>query len=275
MILILLGAVALTLMIFEKRFIFHPTRDHETTPSALGIPYEDLRIVARHGAELHAWFLPRPSARGTLLFFHGNAGNISHRVEKAGLLRRLGLQVLLLDYRGYGHSTGRPSEEGTYRDARAAWSALRSRSDVDPSRIVCFGESLGGAVAIDLATEEPCRALIIESSFTSMRDVAADIVHFTPLARLIATRYDSLSKLPRVHAPVLFLHGTRDDLVPFHHSERLFAAANPPKELFAIEGAGHNDPFVVARRAWMERIDRFLGSLPSFAGAHPRSETGS
>jgi hypothetical protein len=258
--LMVVGAAAFTLMLLESRFLYHPERGHDAVPDALGLAYEDVAVRTRDGLTLHGWFLPHRAPRATLLFFHGNAGNISHRLPKARILHALGLNVFLLDYRGYGRSEGRPNERGTYRDAQAAWEALQGRPGVDASRVVCFGESLGGAVAIDLATRARCRALVVESSFTSVPELAADLFHIPFLKWLVATRYDSRRKLPSVRAPVLFIHGTEDDLVPFSHAERLFAAANEPKDLFPVPRAGHNDVFMVAGRSWGERIDAFLSN---------------
>jgi hypothetical protein len=261
MLLIALCAIAVTLMLFEHRFIYHPQREHDASPETLGLRHVDMHITTRDHVRLHAWLFPRPSARATVLYLHGNAGNISHRLPKARALHALGLAVMLVDYRGYGRSEGHPSEVGTYRDAGAAFEALATRTDVDRDSIICFGESLGGAVAIDLATRVPCRALIIESSFTSLPELASEIFPI-PFARyLLASRYDSRRKLPSIRAPVLFIHGTKDDLVPFAHAERNFAAANDPKDLFAIAGAGHNDPFMVGGRAWSDRIDAFVKNV--------------
>jgi hypothetical protein len=257
MILIVLGAVALTVMLFESRFLFYPEREHALRPNAMGLPYEDVQVTTSDGVKLHGWFLPHPAPRATVLFFHGNAGNISHRLPKARLLRDLGLHVFLLDYRGYGASEGRVTETGLYRDARAAHAALCSRADVESSRIVCFGESLGGAVAIELATRVPCRALIVESSFTSIPDLAGDLF-FPGVRYLVSARFDSLSRLPHLRVPILFIHGRDDDLIPFKHAERLLEAAHPPKELYAVPGAGHNDVYVVAGSRWAARIDGFL-----------------
>jgi hypothetical protein len=258
MLLILLGAIALTLMIFEKSFLFHPEREHAAPPTAVGLRHEDILFRTRDGVRLHGWFLPHDRPLATVLFLHGNAGNISHRLPKARLLHELGMHVFLVDYRGYGRSQGRPSEAGTYRDAQAAWEALIARRDVDRSRIVCFGESLGGAVAIDLATRAPCRALVIESSFTSLPDLVSDLFPALPLRWLVSTRYDSLRKLAAVRVPVLFMHGAQDDLVPLHHSHRLFAAAREPKDLFEVPAAGHNDVHVAAGKRWPERIEAFV-----------------
>lgn len=269
MLLILFGAIALTLMIFEKRFLFHPETEHAAQPNALGLPYEDVIIRAPDGVRIHGWFLPHRAARATLLFLHGNAGNISHRLPKARRLHDIGLQVLLLDYRGYGRSEGRMSEAGAYRDARAAWETLRARPDVDETRVVCFGESLGGAVAIDLAARVPCRALIVESSFTSISELVGDLVPFPPIRWLVSNRFDSLRKLPRVEAPILFIHGTADDLVPVRHAHRLFAAARGPKDLFEVPGAGHNDVHLVAGRRWADRIAAFLDNALRYEAPRP------
>jgi fermentation-respiration switch protein FrsA (DUF1100 family) len=222
--------------------VYFPDRQLYGDPGDVGLPFTDMAIPTEDGERLHAWWIPTraPSARGHVLFFHGNAGNVSHRLEHALALTGAGLDVLLVDYRGYGQSTGRPSEEGLYRDARASLAAVRSGGQVDPARVVYMGESLGGAVALHLAIETPPLALVLQSAFTSLRDIARE--HYpAALSGLAGDAYPSVQRIAALRAPVLIVHGDRDDIVPVAHARALFAAAPEPKRLHVVPGAGHND----------------------------------
>jgi fermentation-respiration switch protein FrsA (DUF1100 family) len=193
-----------------------------------------------------------------MLFCHGNAGNVSHRLENVAHLLTAGFQVLLFDYRGYGHSTGQPSEKGLFEDAAAAWSALDDRADASRPRII-FGRSLGGAVAVDLASRVDADGLIIESTFTSIRSLARLFLPL-PLPDL-PVKYDSLSKIGEISTPLLVVHGERDELVPFADGQALYEAAREPKSWFPIRGAGHNDTYVVGGKAYFSRLAAFAAGL--------------
>jgi hypothetical protein len=225
------------IVLFETRLIYFPSRAHDATPAGLGLRSEEVWLRAEDGVRLHAWFLPVPDARLTVLLSHGNGGNISHRLDRALLVQsRLGASVFLYDYRGYGSSEGSPDEAGTYRDVRSAYEYLVAEKKVDPARLVLFGESLGSAVALDLALERPAAALVLESPFTSVPDMARTTA-FAPLAPFVRTRYDNLGKIARLRMPLLVLHGDQDEIVPFAQGRRLFEAAPLPKRFFAIPGA--------------------------------------
>ena len=227
--------------------LFFPTRALDATPALARLPYEDLELATSDGERLHGWWIPaaRPPAVAHVLFFHGNGGNISHRLPHARALTDAGLDVLLFDYRGYGRSTGSPDEKGTYRDARAAREALLARPGVEPAAVVYLGESLGGAVAVELAVEHPPAALVLQSSFTSLRAMAR--LHY-PVVPAVAVpdAYPTIDRIARVACPVLVVHGDRDDIVPAGHGRALFAAARGPKRLEIVPGAGHNDLLDVA-----------------------------
>ena len=216
------------------RFVFFP--DRRVGPPPAGV--EERRITTPDGLRLHAWSVSPRDGAPVLLWSHGNAGNIDSRRALLVALASRGLGVLAYDYRGYGRSEGSPSEPGVYLDAAAAFDDLVTRG-TDPATIVCFGESLGGAVSIEVATRRPCGAVIAVSTFTRLADVARR--HYGALGSLARDRFDSLARLPRVAAPVLIAHGDRDDIVPFELGERLFAAASEPKRFFRIAGADHND----------------------------------
>jgi hypothetical protein len=261
---LLLVLVLGALVILEKRLIYLPMRDHDVTPQALGLPGEELALAAEDGVRLHGWFLPVADSRLTFLVSHGNAGNVSHRLDRALLIRsRLGADVLLYDYRGYGRSEGSPDEAGTYRDARAAYRYLTETRGLAASRIVLFGESLGSAVALELAVEHPCCALVLESPFTSIPDMAQEVFPFLPLRPFLRTRYDSLSRVARLSVPLLVLHGDRDTTVPFAMGQRLFQAAPGPKRFHVIKGAGHNDTYLVGGDAYWRALAEFLDGVRS------------
>jgi hypothetical protein len=257
----LLTVLSVLLLIFEKHLIYFPTSTHDVTPSALGLPHEEMEARAEDGVGVHGWLLSGKESRLTVLLSHGNAGNISHRLDRAMLLQRqVPVDVLLFDYRGYGRSEGRPDEEGTYRDARAAYRWLRDRGH-PPGRIVLFGESLGSAVALQLALEVETRGLVLESPFTSVPDMARAVYPFLPLWPFVRTRYDNLAKAPRLKVPLLVLHGDCDEVVPFIQGRRVFDAAPEPKRFFAIPGAGHNDTYVTGGDAYWRALREFLESL--------------
>ena len=242
--------------------LFFPAREILATPAQAGIPFEDVAIETADGERLHAWWVPAcpGPARRHVLLCHGNAGNVGDRVTHAALLCAAGLDVLLYDYRGYGRSTGRPSEPGTYRDARAARVALLARPCVEPDRVIYLGESLGGAVALELALEHPPAGLVLMSTFTSVRDMARRHYPIVP-PPLVPDAYPSLRRVRRLHAPLLVVHGVRDEIVPLLHAEELFEAAPEPKQLHVIEGVGHNDLVTLAGQQWAAAISRFSATI--------------
>ena len=211
------------------------------------------------GVELHGWFVPGTSDL-TWVWFHGNAGNISHRVDNlVEVHKRLGVAVFIFDYRGYGRSQGTPSEKGTYLDAEAAMAYLGSRGDVNQNGLVLFGRSLGSAVAVEVVKVHAVYALIIESPLTSVQRLAGRMYPLFPgIGRLITTKYDTLSKVRGIRTPFMVLHGDRDEIVPFDMGEEIFAAANTPKRFYTIEGAGHNDTYVVGGVEYFDALKIFL-----------------
>lgn len=252
--------VCLGMTLFQGRFVFFPTRELETTPDAQGLAYRDVEFRARDGVRLHGWLVPREGARGTLLFCHGNTGNVSHRLDSVRIFHELGLSVLIFDYRGYGRSAGRPSERGLYRDARAAWEHLTRTEGEAPERIVVFGRSLGGAVAVDLAAQVRPAGLIVESSFTSAAELGARLHPWLPVRQLARLRFDAAARIRAVRCPKLFVHSRDDEVVPYGLGLRLFRAAGRPKEFLRIRG-GHNDGFLVSGQHYRSGMAAFLGSL--------------
>ena len=259
---IILGSLLLTGCRMDKAFIFHPEREIEATPESVGLSYEDVYFKTADGVRLNGWFVPAPDSSDVMIWFHGNAGNISHRVENLRLFHDLlGLSVFIFDYREYGRSEGSVSEEGTYRDADAALVWLTGRTDLPADRIIYFGRSLGAAVAVELALKAPPRALILETPMTSIRDMARKVMPYLPVGFLIGTEYDSLSKIGTIHVPLLILHGDRDEVVPFEQGRRLFEAANPPKEFYVIPGASHNNTYTAGGRPYWQAWKTFLRDL--------------
>ena len=251
----------------EEKFIFHPSDKIDHTPRDFGLAFDDIYFTAGDGVRLNGWFVPYPGAQTTLLWFHGNAGNISHRLENIKLLHdKVKINLFIFDYRGYGRSEGRVSEEGTYRDGEAALKYLRNREEIDPRRIVFFGRSLGAAVAADLATREECLALILETPFVSIREMAKAAFPFLPIGPLLRIRYDVAEKIKKAKAPILVLHGDKDEVVPFEQGKRVFETASQPKEFYAIRGAHHNDTYIVGGDAYFaalkDFIDRAAARLP-------------
>ena len=249
----------------EKYVIYVPERAIEMTPQSEGMAYEDVWFPASDGLRLHGWLIPAPDARLTLLWFHGNAGNIGHRVDNIKYLHRLlRLNVFIFDYRGYGQSAGTHSdlsEEATYRDAEGALAYLRGRQDLAHTRLIYFGRSLGASIAVEAARHHPPAGLILETPFTSIKDMARVALPFLPLGSLLRTKYDSLSKIREIRVPLLILHGDRDDVVPYEQGRRLFDAANEPKTFYRIRGARHNDTYIVGGQPYFDAWARFLQGL--------------
>ncbi|HJQ61705.1 MAG TPA: alpha/beta hydrolase [Burkholderiales bacterium] len=256
---VLYGCVVGLVFLFQSHLVYYPAigREVMTTPQAYGLVYEDIEITTEDGEKIAGWWVPAAQARGTVLMFHGNAGNISHRLDYLRMFHALGYATLIIDYRGYGRSTGSPSEAGTYRDAVAAWRHLTQQRGIAGSDIVLFGESLGAAVASWLATRHTPRALVLASPFTSVPDLGAQVYWFLPVRLISRFRYDNLANLTEIKAPVLIAHSREDEIVPFAHGERLYQAAREPKQFLTLRG-GHNDGFIFARDEWVRALADFL-----------------
>ncbi|MCD6304849.1 MAG: alpha/beta hydrolase [Deltaproteobacteria bacterium] len=245
----------------ESYFVFFPDRSFEATPADWRLNGEDVYFETADGTRIHGWFFPLPGDPPVILFSHGNAGNISHRLENVKLLVSRGLSVFIYDYRGYGRSHGRPSEKGIYQDGLAAYDWLTVCRKIGPDRIVSFGRSLGAAVAIEIAARRRVRALIVESAFTSTRDMARQMFLFGFLAPLLPAHYNNLAKIQGIHAPKLIVHGKADEIVPFTMGRALYLAAPGPKFHYWIPGAGHNDTYLVAGRNYGDVFLRFVSEL--------------
>ncbi len=254
---LLLIVIYIMLRWFEYSQIYHPSRVMDAAPAQLGRPFEDVFIPVEDGERINAWYFPAANAGSPVfLVCHGNAGNISHRLDLASLLLEAGGGVLLVEYRGYGRSDGKPGEENTYRDAQAAYHWLIAKG-IAGTNIIAYGESLGGGIASELAARDPVAALILQSTFTSMPDLGAELFPWLPVRLISTIKYNTRAKLPKLREPVLILHSRQDDLIAFHHAEQNFAAANEPKFLRELSGF-HNEALLASRPAMLSAIRDFL-----------------
>lgn len=257
----LYAGVALFLWVAQPRLVYYPgfpTRELVRTPAEAGLDYQDVRLQADDDTALHGWYVPGPGTEApVVLFLHGNAGNIGERLDTLRLLHDAGAATLIIDYRGYGRSEGRPDEAGTYRDADAAWRWLTRTRGLARGDIVVFGRSLGGPIAARLAARTRPAGLVLESTFTSLPDLAADHYPWMPTRLLTRYRYDTRAYLADVTCPVLVIHGRDDELVPFAHAERLAAVRPPVVELVALDG-GHDGAFLVSGPFYRDTLAAFL-----------------
>jgi len=242
---------------FEKKGIYYPTKEIESTPINVGLKYGDVFFDTDDGLKLNGWFIPAENPRGTLLFCHGNAGNISHRIEIIKIFNRLNLNVFIFDYRGYGKSQGSPTEVGLYRDTQAAYKYLLSRKNINKETIVIYGKSIGANVAIDLASKVKAAALISESGFSSAYDMGKKLFPYLPVKWIITVKYNALTKIKNIPIPKLIIHSQDDEIVPFKLGKKLFEAALAPKEFYHMRG-GHNEAIFMAREEYSVQINNFL-----------------
>jgi len=266
----IIGAVVLFFLYvryLEKTTLFVPSKELRVTPRDLGLAYDDVYIQTEDQVTIHGWFLKTRKENGTLVFFHGNAGNIGDRLEKIQMFYQMGLNVLIVDYRGYGKSEGYPTEEGMYKDALAAYDYLLTRQDVDPQKIIGYGASLGGAAVIDMAAQRTLACLIVDSTFTNARDMAKRIFPFIP-GFLVSIKLDSIGKIMGIKTPKLFFHSQEDETVPYELGRKLFDAAPEPKKFVDLKG-GHDEGhmqsghiFIGEIRDYLARLDLLLSKEP-------------
>lgn len=264
--------LALMLWLSQPRLVFYPTREHDWRPEEVGLPYEPVRIYTEDGIELDAWFVPAQNASYTILFCHGNAGNISHRLDSLLLFREWGLNCLIFDYRGYGRSGGRPSEKGIYQDAAACWKWLTEVRQIPPETIILYGQSLGGAVAANLAAQLAEQAgpqpagLVIESTFSSLVDIGRHYYPWFPVRWFVRFRFDTVQAVRKVYIPVLVIHSPNDEIVPFELGQKIFENANSPKQFSRISGS-HNEGFLqdlqTYQTIWTEWVEQLKNRASS------------
>ena len=241
----------------EAYFVFAPQKVLDYSPADYGLEWKDVYLHTHDGQVLHGWFFSVAREEPVILFYHGNAGNISHRLDYIQQLTRMGFNVFIFDYRGYGKSSGKPSEEGLYIDALCAYDYLVNDGKIKPEDIILLGRSLGGAVAIETATKRDVRSLVVESSFLSVRHMARHMGIFSLISPLLPASYNNLEKIKKIKIPKLIIHGANDEIVPFSMGKRLFQEAADPKYFYSIEGAGHNDTYLVGGREYMDKLSEF------------------
>jgi len=263
LIIISLILVFLSIRYFEKKNLYFPLRTIEATPEDIGLGYEEVSFKTKDGIQLSGWFIPVKDSRAAVIFFHGNGGNISHRLEKIKIFNDLNVDVLIFDYRGYGMSKGSPSEKGLYLDAEAVYSYLVNVRGISPQKIIGYGESLGGSIVVDLANKHELGGVIIEGGVTSVRDMAKRLLPFIPTF-VYASKYDSLEKIKNIKFPKLIFHSIDDEIVPFDLGKRLYDVAAEPKEFVELRG-GHNEAFLISQNVFISKIDSFFKRT----GIHP------
>jgi len=243
----------------DQVFVYHPAPWIDRNWARIsGLPLEDVRFQAADGTALFGWYVEASGAPGVLLWCHGNAGNVIHRLENLAMLYRMGLSAFLFDYRGYGLSAGRPSEQGLYQDALAAYSYLTTTRQMTPRRVVLFGRSLGAAVAGEVASQRPAAGLILESAFPSVAALARAHYYGLPAHLLLVARFDLARRLQMIRIPILVIHGNRDETVPVHLGRQVFEAAHGPKEFYVVDGADHNDLYEIGGADYFRRLRRFV-----------------
>jgi len=256
-ILFLIFLVNLLMFFQQPAMIFYPYKKLVATPADWQLTFEEVTMNTEDGVGLHGWYLPHKDAKRVLLFFHGNGGNISHRGDSLAIFHRLAFNVFIFDYRGYGQSGGRPSEAGLHKDAQAAWQYLTHQRGLVAQDIILFGRSLGGAVAARLAAEVQPGALILESTFSSARDMAQSL--FPLMSHILVMRYDfkTSTHIKQVHCPVMVVHSPDDDIIPFHLGQKVYAAANQPKFFTSLKG-DHNSGFLASQPGYEQDLARFM-----------------
>jgi uncharacterized protein len=263
--------LAIALYFGQSNLVYMPSQELIDTPATIGLKFDDVQISTKDNVNLDTWFVPAKNndqiGKGVILFCHGNGGNISNRISYLPIFKDLGLATFLFDYRGYGISDGKPSEEGTYADVEAAWQYLTQEKQIPPQKIIIYGESLGGAIASYLAQKisqqdgkNSAGGLILASTFTSISDRAAELYPFLPIRFLSRFSYNSIDRLPSIKIPVLIIHSTDDEIIPFHHGDRNFQVANQPKKLVTLRG-DHNGGFLDSLETYRNGLKEFIQSI--------------
>ncbi len=263
--------LSLVLYLLQGKMVFLsnlPGRSLTASPGDIGFEYEDVYLTTSDGELLHGWYVPAPISRGVVLFFHGNAGNISHRLDSIGIFHQLGLDTLIIDYRGYGQSTGKATEQGTYLDAQAAWSYLVDERGIAADQIIIFGRSLGGAVGAWLGAQHTPAAVIIESSFSSGVDMARRLYPFLPVRLITRLRYPVAEYASHLDCPVLVVHSRDDEIIPFAMGQSIYAAVKQRKSFLELRG-DHNNGIFISRQDYLRGLDGFIESVFGPGGPTP------
>ncbi|MBN2011843.1 alpha/beta hydrolase [candidate division KSB1 bacterium] len=257
MLLVICSSMIFLTRVMQKRLIYFPEKKYVVSPASIGLSYETIQFKTSDDVLITGWFVAASDSSPVVLFFHGNAGNISHRLEQIRLYHSLGLSTFIIDYRGYGESEGTPSENGTYQDAEAAWKYLIDTRGIEPTHIILAGRSLGGAVAAWLAQQVQPHILILESTFTSLDAVAKVHYSLLPISLILSIHYPTLDRLPSINCPVLFIHSRDDEVIPFSHGKQLYETYTGVKEFLELRG-GHNDGFYQIRHQYAATLSEFL-----------------
>jgi len=255
--------LALALYLLQGKMVFLadlPGRTLTASPRDIGLEFENVSLTTRDDERLHGWYVPATGSKGVVVFFHGNAGNISHRLDSIEIFHQLKLDTLIIDYRGYGESSGRASEQGTYLDAQAAWDYLVDERGIPANRIIVFGRSLGGAIGAWLGTQHTPAAVIIESSFTSGVDMARRLYPFLPVRLITRLRYPVAEYASRLNCPVLVVHSRNDEIIPFAMGQSIYAAVKHQKSFLELSG-DHNNGFFISRHDYIAGMNRFIESV--------------
>lgn len=259
------GAVIVWMYLSQRKMLYYPKTEHVASPELIGLPYEDVTVLNGLGNHIHAWWVPHPDARFTILFSHGNGGNISHRLETLRIFHEMGISTLVYDYSGYGKSEGEPGEGAMRSDAMAAWNWLVKTQNVSPESVILFGRSLGGAVTARLAADVLDRGyrpagLVLESTFTSIPDMGAYMYPWLPVRFLARYKYDSESALRGHDLPILFGHSQEDEIVPYALGRRLYTSYAGPKAFMEMQG-GHNSGYLFMGDAYIKELEQFFSTL--------------
>ena len=257
------GLFAAMIYLRQDKLIFYPDipdRDLKETPERIGLDYQNVSITTADNVALHAWFIPHPHEQAVVLFCHGNAGNISHRLSTIETLHDLKLSVFLFDYRGYGKSEGKITETGSYLDAQAAWQYLTKTRHYHPDQIIIWGRSLGAAIAANLAAQYKTKGVILESTFTSIPNLAADLYPLLPVRWMSRYKYNVLKSVKAINSPLLIVHSRDDEIIPYKHGQQLFGAANAPKDFLEVHGS-HDAGLYESYELYTTKLTQFLQSL--------------
>lgn len=260
-----------TLYFMQPRFLYQPTRDVPYTPDELGLDFEKVSLETADGLKLSGWYIPAKNSELTVLFCHGNGGNIVHRLDSINVFYNLGLNCFIFDYRGYGNSQGKPTEEGTYLDVEAAHKWLTEEKKIPPDDIIVFGRSLGASIAAQLASRVEIKALVLESAFTSYADIGKRFYPYMPVRWFARFNYKTIDYVRDVYCPVMIIHSRADEIIPFEFGRQLYEAANEPKEFVEIFG-GHNDGFLLSSEIYKKAWTRWLKFLKEYQSKYSRRQ---
>ena len=262
------AVISVYVYLMQSSLVFYPNmpgRQLVATPADIGLSYQDVSLDTEDNVSIHGWFIPSEDAKATLLFFHGNAGNISHRLESIRIFNSLGLNVFIIDYRGYGQSEGTITEKGSYLDAEAAWSFLVNSKGISEQQVIIFGRSLGASIAAWLASKYTPAALIIESGFSSVASMGQRFYPFLPVRWLTHIKYDTEKYAATVSCPVLVAHSKNDEIIPYDEGRKIFHAVSETKYFLEMQG-GHNDGFMVSGSSYIQGLESFIENVLTTAG---------